>query len=87
MLDTDDGSRVLGEFGIGTNYGITRFTKDILFDEKIGGSFHLALGGGFPEAGGVNQSSLHWDLITDARQETVIRVDGELFYQDGEFQV
>jgi aminopeptidase len=87
MLDTDDGARVLGEFGIGTNYGITRFTKDILYDEKIGGSFHLALGGGFPEAGGANQSSIHWDLITDARQDTEIRVDGALFYKDGEFKV
>lgn len=87
MLDTDGGSRVLGEFGIGTNYGITRFTKDILYDEKIGGSFHLALGGGYPEAGGENHSSIHWDLITDARQETEIRVDGEMFYKNGEFQV
>jgi aminopeptidase len=87
MLDTDEGSRILGEFGIGTNYGITRFTKDILYDEKIGGSFHLALGSGFPEAGGTNHSSLHWDLITDARQDTEIKVDGELFYKDGEFRV
>lgn len=87
MLDTDEGSRVLGEFGVGTNFGITRFTKDILFDEKIGGSFHLALGSGFPEAGGTNHSSLHWDLITDARRDTEFRVDGELFYKDGEFQV
>lgn len=87
MLDTDDGSRVLGEFGIGTNYGINRFTKDILYDEKIGGSFHLALGGGFPEAGAANQSSIHWDLITDARQDTEIKVDGDLFYKNGKFQV
>lgn len=87
MLDLDEGSRFLGEIGIGTNYGIDRFTKSILYDEKIGGSFHLAVGGGFPEAGGRNKSSLHWDLICDAREETEMLVDGELFYKNGKFQV
>ncbi len=85
MLDTDEGARGLGELGIGTNYGIQRFTKSILYDEKIGGSFHLAVGSGFAEAGGKNQSSLHWDLICDARDGTEILVDGELFYKDGKF--
>jgi aminopeptidase len=85
MLDTDEGARTLGELGIGTNYGIQRFTKSILYDEKIGGSFHLAVGSGFAEAGGTNQSSLHWDLICDARDGTEIQVDGELFYKDGKF--
>jgi aminopeptidase len=87
ILDTDEGARFVGEFGIGTNYGISRFTKNILYDEKIGGTFHLALGNGFPEAGGRNESSIHWDLITDAATETEMRVDEELFYKDGKFIV
>jgi aminopeptidase len=87
MLDTDEGSRIVGEFGIGTNYGISRFTKNILYDEKIGGTFHLALGNGFGEAGGLNESNIHWDLITDATSETEMRVDDELFYKDGKFVV
>jgi aminopeptidase len=87
MLDTDKGSRFLGELGIGTNYGITRFTKNILYDERIGGTFHLALGSGFGEAGGQNESSIHWDLISDATGETEMHVDGELFYKDGRFVV
>jgi aminopeptidase len=85
MLGTDEGARFVGEFGIGTNYGISRFTKNILYDEKIGGTFHLALGNGFGEAGGLNESSIHWDLITDAMNETEMHVDGELFYKDGKF--
>jgi len=87
MLDTDEGSRRLGELGIGTNYGITRFTRDILFDEKIGGTFHLAVGSGFEEAGGKNTSALHWDLICDARTDTEIRIDGAVFYKDGNFLI
>jgi aminopeptidase len=87
MLDIDEGSRFVGELGIGTNYGISRFTKNILYDEKIGGTFHLALGTGFGEAGGLNESSIHWDLITDATNETEMYVDGELFYKDGKFVV
>ena len=87
QLDADDGSRYLGEFAIGTNYGIKRFTKSILFDEKIGGSFHLAVGAGFPETGSLNKSSVHWDFICDVRQDSEIRVDGELLYKDGDFQI
>jgi len=87
MLDTDEGARYVGELGIGTNYGINRFTRNILYDEKIGGTFHLALGSGFGEAGGVNESSIHWDLISDASKETEMHVDGELFYKDGKFAV
>jgi len=87
QLDVDEGARHLGEFAIGTNYGIDRFTKSILFDEKIGGTFHLAVGRGFPEVGGENVSAIHWDMICDARQDSEILVDGELFYKDGEFQV
>jgi aminopeptidase len=87
MLDTDEGARFVGELGIGTNYGISCFTKNILYDEKIGGTFHLALGNGFGEAGGLNESNIHWDLISDATSETEMRVDDELFYKDGKFVV
>ncbi len=87
MLDSDEGARFLGEFAIGTNYAIQRFTKNMLFDEKIGGTIHLALGSGFPEAGGINKSTLHWDMVCDMRTDSTIHVDGELFYKDGQFQV
>jgi aminopeptidase len=87
QLDTDAGSRYLGEFAIGTNYGIQRFTKSILFDEKIGGSFHMAVGSGYPETGSLNKSSIHWDFICDVRQDSEIRVDGELLYKDGAFRI
>ncbi len=87
QLETDEGARYLGEFAIGTNYGIKRFTKSILFDEKIGGSFHMALGAGYPETGSVNKSSIHWDMICDIREDSEIRVDGELLYKDGQFQI
>jgi aminopeptidase len=85
MLDTDEGSRIVGEFGIGTNYGISRFIKNILYDEKMGGTFHFALGSGFGEAGGLNESSIHWVLISDATSETEMRADDELFYKNGKF--
>ncbi len=84
-LDTDSGSRYLGEFAIGTNQNVNRFTGNILFDEKIGGSFHLALGAGYPETGSVNKSAVHWDLICDLESQSEIHVDGELLYKDGEF--
>ena len=87
MLDTDEGSRQLGEFAIGTNKGIDRFTKEILFDEKIGGTIHLALGGGYLETGSQNVSSIHWDLICDMRDGGQIFVDEELFYDSGEFKI
>ncbi len=87
MLEADPGARYLGEFAIGTNSGIQRFTKNILFDEKIGGSFHLALGAGYPETGSRNESAIHWDMICDMRDGGEIRVDGELFYRNGEFVV
>lgn len=84
LLDTDEGSRYLGEWGIGTNRGIQRFTKNMLFDEKIGGTIHLAMGSGFPEVGSQNKSGLHWDMLCDMAQSEVL-VDGELFYKDGHF--
>jgi aminopeptidase len=87
MLEQDAGAKRLGELGIGTNFGINRFTKSILYDEKIGGTIHLALGASYPETGGKNQSGLHWDMICDMRSESEIHVDGELFYKDGAFQV
>jgi len=85
MLESDDGSRYLGEFAIGTNFDINQFTGNILFDEKIGGSFHMALGNGYPETGSRNKSAIHWDMICDLRTDSEILVDGELFYKNGEF--
>ena len=87
VLDTDEGSRYLGEFAIGTNNGIKQFTKSILFDEKIGGSIHLAVGMAFPEANGKNESSVHWDMICDMRDGGKIWVDDELFYDSGDFVI
>ncbi len=86
-LDTDDGARTLGEFAFGTNFGITRFIKNILFDEKIGGTVHMAVGAGYPETGSVNKSAVHWDLICDLRQGGSVDVDGEPFMRDGRFVV
>ena len=86
-LDTDDGAKRVGEFAIGTNEGITRFTRQILFDEKINGSFHMALGAGYPESGSKNESGLHWDMVCDLRQGGEIRVDDELLYKDGKFVI
>jgi aminopeptidase len=82
QLDIDEGARYLGEWGIGTNYGITKFTKNMLFDEKIGGTIHLAVGLGFPEAGGKNESGTHWDMLCDMA-DSEVTVDGDLFYKDG----
>ena len=87
MLESDEGARYLGEFAIGTNYGIKKFTKSILFDEKIGGSFHMAVGSGYPKTGSTNKSAIHWDFICDIQQDSEIRIDGELLYQDGRFQI
>ncbi|MFC2068735.1 aminopeptidase [Chloroflexota bacterium] len=86
-LDTDTGSRFVGEFAIGTNEGIKRFTRQMLFDEKIGGSFHIALGVGYPETGSKNESAVHWDMICNLRDGGEIWVDGELLYQDGKFTI
>ena len=86
-LDTDAGSRYLGEFAIGTNEGITQFTRQILFDEKIGGSFHMALGAGYPETGSKNESAIHWDMVCDLRHGGEITADGELLYRNGKFVI
>ncbi len=87
MLGTDSGARFVGEFAIGTNYNIDRFIGHILFDEKIGGSIHLALGAGYPETGSRNRSDIHWDMICDMRNESEIVVDGETIYRDGKFVI
>jgi aminopeptidase len=87
QLDIDQGARYLGEFAVGTNYKIQRFTKSILYDEKIGGTIHMAVGAGYPETGSQNQSSVHWDFICDMRTDSRILVDGELFYENGQFTV
>jgi aminopeptidase len=85
MLDQDAGARILGEIAIGTNYSITGYTKNTLFDEKIGGTFHAALGAAYPESGGTNESGLHWDMVCDLRKGGTIHVDGELISRDGRF--
>jgi aminopeptidase len=87
MLDTDDGARRLGELGIGTNYGIETGTKEILLDEKIGGTVHMAIGASYPESGGVNESAVHWDFVCDLRQGGSIVADGVEVQRDGAFVV
>jgi aminopeptidase len=87
MLNIDEGARYAGEFAIGTNFNINRFIGHILFDEKIGGSFHIALGSGYPETGSINRSIIHWDMICDLREDSVIMVDGELIYRNGDFVI
>ncbi|WP_163191577.1 aminopeptidase [Clostridium thermarum] len=87
LLATDEGSCYFGEMAIGTNYGIKECTKNILFDEKIGGTIHMAIGDSMPEAGGINKSSLHWDMICDMRNGGKIYADGELFYENGHFKM
>jgi aminopeptidase len=85
MLETDVGSKRLGEVGIGTNYGIARATSSILFDEKMGGTLHLALGRAYTQSGGLNQSAIHWDLITDLRNGGQLIADGEVIQDNGKF--
>ena len=85
MLGIDDGARRAGEFAFGLNEGVTSFTRNILFDEKIGGTVHLALGTAYPECGGLNRSALHWDMICDLRTGSEVYADGELVYRDGRF--
>jgi aminopeptidase len=85
-LETDAGARFLGEFAFGLNYGITRATKNILFDEKIGGTIHMAVGAGYPETGSTNRSAIHWDMIKDMKQGRVY-ADGKLVYENARFVV
>jgi aminopeptidase len=85
ILAIDGGARRIGEFGVGVNDGIDRFVGDILFDEKIGGTIHIALGRAYAECGGTNQSALHWDLIKDLRVEGAIELDGRRILENGRF--
>lgn len=86
MLALDEGARRLGEFAIGTNEGVTRITRNTLFDEKIAGTVHVALGAAYPNAGGTNKSAIHWDMVTDMKQGRVT-VDGSVLYENGKFVV
>ena len=80
-----EGANRIGEAAIGTNYGITQFTKEMLFDEKMGGTIHMALGNSYPETGGLNKSAIHWDLLKDMKKGGEIYADKELFYKNGKF--
>jgi aminopeptidase len=81
------GARRFGEAAIGTNYNIDRFTKNILFDEKIGGTIHLAIGQSYLQTGGKNESPIHWDLIADMKKGGEITADSEVIYRDGAFLI
>ena len=87
LLDTDPGARRLGELGIGTNYAIDRGTREVLLDEKLGGTVHMAVGRSYPESGGVNESAVHTDLVCDLRLGGRIEVDGTVMQEDGKFVV
>jgi aminopeptidase len=87
MLDIDEGARRIGEFAIGTNYEISKFTKNTLFDEKIGGTCHLAVGASLPEAGGLNRSGIHWDMVCDLKNNGEISADGKVIYRNGKFAI
>ncbi|MBV9689941.1 MAG: aminopeptidase [Ktedonobacteraceae bacterium] len=85
MLGLDEGAHRLGEFAFGNNRNVNRSTRNVLFDEKMGRTVHLALGAGYPETGGTNRSALHWDMVYDLRRGSEVLVDGELFCKDGVF--
>jgi aminopeptidase len=82
-----EGADHIGEAAIGTNYGITKFTKDMLFDEKMGGTIHIALGNSYPESGGLNKSTVHWDILKDMKKNGEIYADGKLFHKNGNFLI
>jgi aminopeptidase len=85
MCDSDPGARYMGEFAIGTNYEIDHFSHNILFDEKLGGTFHMALGSGYPETGSKNKSMIHWDMICGMQDDSEIVLDKEVIYRNGKF--
>ncbi|MBR1425622.1 aminopeptidase [bacterium] len=87
MLNMDEGSRGIGEIAFGTNMQIQDVTGNILFDEKIGGAIHMAVGASYPETGGKNVSGLHWDMIKNMKDNSKIYADGTLIYQNGEFLI
>jgi aminopeptidase len=83
MVKADDGASRVGELAFGTNYSITKFTKNTLFDEKIGGTMHVAIGAALPESGGRNKSGIHWDMVCDTRSGFTIYGDGKPIMKDG----
>jgi aminopeptidase len=85
MLDQDPGARILGEIALGTNYAVREYTKNTLFDEKIGGTFHAAVGAAYPETGAKNESGLHWDMVCDLRHGGQVLADGKLISENGRF--
>ncbi|PWI46474.1 aminopeptidase [Candidatus Heimdallarchaeota archaeon B3_Heim] len=88
IVTTIPNANILGELAVGTNYGIQRFTKNMLFDEKMGGTVHLALGAGYPETGSKNESSIHWDILKDMKSpESKILLDGEMIYKEGKWLI
>ena len=87
LISMDEGAKRIGEFGVGTNYGINRYCCDLLFDEKIGGTAHIALGRAYEQCGGINQSAFHWDLIKDLREEGQLILDGKVVMQNGTFLI
>ena len=90
MLGSDPGARILGEIAVGNNYGVQQFTRNTLYDEKIGGTFHLALGNAYPETGGTNVSAVHWDMVCDMRPEAgggAIYADGVLIHENGQWVI
>jgi aminopeptidase len=87
VVRTDEGSSLIGEFAIGTNPGINRFCKDILIDEKIGGTMHIAMGRAYPECGGLNKSSIHWDIVKDTRTDSVLLLDSKKVFENGRFLI
>jgi aminopeptidase len=82
-----EGADHIGETAIGTNYGITKFTKNMLFDEKMGGTIHMALGNSYPESGGKNKSAIHWDILKDMKKDAEIHADDKPFYKNGKFLI
>ena len=90
MLDSDEGARTLGEVAIGNNYGVQQYTRNTLYDEKIGGTFHLALGNAYPETGATNVSAVHWDMVCDMRPEAgggAVYADGILIHENGQWTI
>ncbi|MCK5685579.1 aminopeptidase [bacterium] len=87
MLEIDEGAKIVGELAIGTNLGVQKFTRNVLFDEKIGGTIHVAVGQSIPQSGGKNRSAIHWDMINNMRENGEILADGELIQKDGQFRI
>ena len=87
MLNTDKGSKYLAELGIGFNPKVNRFTKELLFDEKMGGTIHLAFGMAYTEGGGTNKSALHWDIVKDLRKNGKIIADDRVVQRNGKWLI